>query len=249
MMTTFNPVKLSLEENAWLLRHLGEPPQVALRDIHPALDPKASPKDKNPVIYPDGVNPASVKPVVEGIFELVQLEKHDGLQWVGIEKVKTAIQTWLTQNAKWEADSKRYRGAPRWPSLYTYDSKGRAHWGGPGSDSGEVRTYFGPAGERIPFEIELLNEFIRPEWSAPTMETEDNAPLLKVDSETNRIECMIPLAEGGRCGHTESYKAGSRASYNAARARMSKHLRKATVEVEAHRELHTNEFGSGDVQK
>lgn len=250
MLTSFNPVKFSNEENQWLLKHLGEATVVAMRDIHPAKGPAATAvgkPDKNPVTYPDGVNPASVKPIIEGINELIELEKADGAKWVGVEKVKAAIQTWLDQSAKWENDHKRFRGAPRWPSLYSYDSKGRPHWGGPGSDSGEVRTYFGPAGERIPFEITLLADYI-PDWVAPADETEAVEPLLKVDSEANRIECMIPLADGGRCGHTESYKTGSRASYNAARARMSKHLRKATLEAEAHRELHTNEFGAGRAQ-
>lgn len=248
MLTTFNPVRFSNAENQFLLEHIGKPPVVALREIKGMLNPKAHPKDKNPVIYPEGVIPASVKPVLEGIYELCELEKHDGAQWVGLEKVKQAIRVWLSINAKWLSDSKRMRNAPRYPSLSSYDAKGRPHLGGPGSDAGEVKTYFGPAGERIPFEISLLAEYV-PEWQGP-LSTE--APMeagLRLDPDSHRLECMIALPDGTRCGHAETYKVDSRASYNAARARMSKHLRRATQEVEAHRELHTNEFGSGDVQK
>jgi hypothetical protein len=79
-------------------------------------------------------------------------------------------------------------------------------------------------------------------WVAPTMAEENTDPLLYVDPDAHRIECKVPV-DGGICGHTEAYKPGSRSSYNAARARISKHLRKATANADAHRELHTNEFG------
>lgn len=243
-MKTFNPVKLSTAENKFLLDHLGEAPVKALREIKGVRNPNAHPKDKNPIIYPDGVVPAAVKPILEGIYELEMLAREDGVKWIGIEKVKDAIRVWLRENAKWASDAQRYKNAPRFPSLYTYDSKGRAHRQGPGSDSGEVKTYFGPAGERIPFEIELLMDYV-PEWIAPAeTEAAQVESQLKVNTDLSRIECHVPLSAGGVCGHTESYKASNRASYNAARARMSKHLRKTNEEVDAHRELHTNEFGS-----
>lgn len=242
MMTSFDPVRLSNAENEWLLRHLGEPTTVAMRDIHPAVNPKAHPRDSNPYIYPDGVIPASVKPILDGVNELIDLEKHEGTPWVGVEKVKDAIRVWLRENAKWARDAKTKRGAPRFPSRYSFDSRGRAHLGGPGSDSEIVKTYFGPAGERIPFEIDLLLDY-RADWAAPSFTEQIPEKHLKIDSDAHRIECRVPLPDGTFCGHTETYKIDSRSSFNAARARMSKHLRKATSEVEAHRELHTNEFG------
>lgn len=243
MITTFNPVLFSNQENEFFLEHLGEPPVVALRGIKGVRSPQAHPKDKNPIIYPDGVIPASVKPVLEGIYELQELAKHEGIKWVGLERVKEAIKVWLSQNAKWRKDFENTRGkAPRYPSLWAFDAKGKGHLSGPGSDSGMVKTYFGPAGERIPFEIELLSEYV-PTWVAPTVQDDQSDARLKVDAEMCRIECRVPTP-GGLCGHTEKYKAESRSSYNAARARMSKHLRKATEEVEAHRELHTLEFGN-----
>lgn len=223
---SFDPVKFSDAENKFLLENLGEPTIVALRKLTPPTNPRA------------------VKPVLDRVNELIDLEKHDGIKWCGIERIKTSINEWFKQNAKWKNDHKRSgKRAPRWPSLYSFDAKGRPHLSGPGSDSGHVKTYFGPAGERIPFEVLLVPEDYM-EWTAPTIQSETSGdPYLYVDAEANRIECKIPV-DGGICGHTESYKAASRSSYNAARARMSKHLRKETKEAEAHRELHTNEFGS-----
>lgn len=240
MLTTFNPVVYSNPECEFLLKFLGQPWVVASRDIEPKYNHRANAKDANPYTY--DVVPASVRPVIEGVYELCELTKHEGYQWVGVEKIKEAIRTWQRENAKWARDYKLKRGAPRWPSLYSFDGRGRPHIGGPGSDSGMVKTYFGPSGERIPFEIDLQPDG-RGEWAAPSFSEQIPEKHLKVDPETNRIECRVPIPTGGVCGHTESYKPDSRSSYNAARARMSKHLRKATTEVEAHRELHTNEFG------
>jgi hypothetical protein len=221
---TFDPVKFSNAENEFLLETLGLPTAVALRQLK----------------YP--VNPKAVKPILDRVNELEDLRKYDGSDWVGVEKLKQSIRKWQEQNIKWANDFKRSgKRAPRWPSLYSFDAKGRPHWSGPGSDSGQVRTYFGPAGERIPFEVLLVpDNFIN--WVAPTIAEENTDPLLYVDPDAHRIECKVPV-DGGICGHTEAYKPGSRSSYNAARARISKHLRKATANADAHRELHTNEFG------
>lgn len=244
MLTSFNPVNFSNEENEFFLQHLGKPSVVALKEVRGVVNPKAHPKDKNPIIYPDGVVPASVKPVLDGVYELEELSKHENVQWVGIDAVKAAIKTWLAQSAKWREDFRRTRGrAPRYPSLYAFDAKGKGHLGGPGSDSGMVKTYFDAQGNRVPFEIQLLKEYVA-EWVAPTVKDDNLDPRLVVDAASCTIQCRIPLQSGGVCGHTEKFKQESRSSYNAARARISKHLRKATEEVEAHRELHTEEFGS-----
>lgn len=224
-INTFDPVLFSIKENEFLLENLGKPTVVALRAI---VDPRQ-------------VNPAAVKPILERVHELSQLDEHEGQKWVGIEAMKKSIQAYLRENLRWASDHRRNKKAPRYPSLYSFDSKGRARRGGPGSDSDRVRTYFGPAGERIPFEVQLIPENIM-EWIAPGFTEASTEKYLKVDAEANRIECLVPVRDGV-CGHTESYRADSRSSYNAARARMSKHLRKATENVDDHRELHTNEFG------
>lgn len=221
----FDPVLCSTADNEFLLAQLGKPTIVAMRALQ----------------FP--VTPATVRPILDRANELEELRKADKLEWVGYDAMKAAIVVWLNQNAKWADDHKRSRNAPRFPSLYSYDGKGRPHRGGPGSDSGRVRTYFAPNGDRIPFAIDLIPDQRR-EWAAPGFtEQSANEKLLKVDSSTNRIECLVPVGDHV-CGHTESFKPDSRASQNAARARMSKHLRKSTIEVEAHRELHTLEFGT-----
>jgi hypothetical protein len=214
---TFNPVLLSEEENTFLMANLGQPPVVAAKAI------------KAPV------NPRAVLPIIERVFELEQLKTHEATPWVGVEVIKQAIKTWLEQDAKWRNDFERTRGrAPRFPSMYSYDSKGRAHRGGPGSDTHIPKTYFDKAGNRLNFEVDLLPEYTAP-WTAPGFTEQLSTPGLTVNQELSRIECF--------CGHTESFKGESRSSYNAARARMSKHLRKATENVEQHREAHTLEFG------
>jgi hypothetical protein len=220
---TFDPVLFSKAENEFLLENLGEPTVVALRKV----------------TFP--VNPRAVKPILDRVNELQDLEKHEGISWGGIEPLKEKIRAYIREDAKWALDHKRNKKAPRYPSLSSYDSRGRAHRGGPGSDSARVRTYFGPAGERIPFEIQLVPDNIAP-WVAPGFTEAPMSALLYEDPKTNRIECRVKVGEG-ICGHTESYKPESRSSHTAARARMSKHLRKAIENVDDHRELHTSEFG------
>ena len=255
-LDTFNPVKLSLEENEFLLKHLGEPSTVALREIKavPMSNPPRDGKtgrllDKNPVHYPDGVIPASVKPILDRVYELLDLEAKFGEKWVGVDAIKACIQAYLDQQKKWQADKKRFPNAPRFPSMHSFDAKGRPHRGGPGSDCGEVRTYFDKSGTRHSFSMDLL-EYREtggwsPEWlekpeapsEAPKFNVEQAARALVNDANNNRIECPI-------CKHTESYKPDSRPSYTAARARMSKHLRNDKREQALHRELYTNEFGA-----
>lgn len=236
----FDPVKYSLQENAFLLKHLGEPPVVALESIRSVPMPYPAQKEKNPVLYPDGVIPAAVRPIIERVYELQELEKHKGESWVGVEALKGKIRDYLRESEKWSSDKRR--GRVRFPSMASYDAKGRPHMGAVGSDSGFVKTYFDANGNRIPFAIELQPSGLadwHPEWSQEGKVDEtlvDKRLQIFVDADNRRMECKI-------CGHTESYKPESRASYNAARARISKHLRTADLEVSLHRELHTNEFG------
>jgi hypothetical protein len=247
----FDPVKFSLEENRFLLAHLGEPSSVALREVKPV--PLPSPArdtktgriiDRNPVHYPDGVIPAAVKPLLDRVYELIDLEKHFGQKWVGVEKLKERINIYLSQQEKWMEDKRRFRRAPRFPSMHSFDARKRPHRGGPGSDSGTVSTYFEKGGERKEFRISLFSDGQEGDWSPDWEGSPDATPVpveatkkLIDDPEKNRIECPI-------CHHTESYRPDSRGSFNAARARMSKHTIKETREPELHRELHTNEFGA-----
>jgi hypothetical protein len=213
----FDPVSYSNPECEFLLEHLGQPAIVALRDVKPPVNPKA------------------VRPILERVNELDQLQQHEQITWVGTEALKDRIRIWLRENAKWSREHQIKR-APRWPSLLSFDAKGRGRRGGPGSDSNHIRTYFGPAGERIPFEIWFYPE-TQEAWQTPHTDDAPSSKGIALDADKTRIECLV-------CGHTEVYKAESRSSYAAARARMSKHLRKATDKQDEHRETYVEEFGA-----
>lgn len=215
-MDTFNPVKYSTEENTFLLENAGTPPVVALNKAIPA-----------------GVNPRAVRPALQEFYDRMQLQSAQGVEWIGVEAVKTAIATFLEQDAKWEKAWVTSRGkVPRTPSMFVKDAKGRYHQGGPGSDANFPRTYAGKDGKRYRFEVWLSGD-------DPDVEEDVKAcpPGIIEEADKNRWVCPI-------CSHTESYKEDSRSSRNAARARMSRHLKTATVEADLHRELHTVEFGS-----
>lgn len=224
----FDPTQYSVAENEFIKAHIHEAPVVAMRAL--------------PV---QGVNPRAVKPVFDKVMELNQLQAADPtLTWKGPEVIIDAIDTWFAQNAKWRKDV--LRGAPRYPSLNSFTSKGRPMRGGPGSDNGLIKTYFRPDGSRAEFAVSLTDEGSAtwvPEWiDRAVAEPEKQAPKpvklsLTVNAEANRIECDI-------CGHAESFNPESRQSYNSARARISKHLRKATIQADEHKELHTMEFRS-----
>lgn len=220
----FDPAKLSFADCDFLLAHAGEAPIVALRDLPPAA------------------NRVTVTQWLERFYELNELQKASNgtADWVGAEAVKKAISNYLEQRRKWTEDHNRY-GAPKFPSMYAFDARGNAHYSGPGSDSGSVKTYFDATGKRIAFAVNLFGDRTaawKPEWVKTQPAT---VMQLKEVAEENCWKCGVP-----GCGHTEVYKPDSRASRSVARARMSKHLRKAQSDIELHLELHTLEFGSVD---
>ena len=246
---TFDPTRYSLAECQFLLDHLGEPPVVVMRQVKPVrLDDPARDRvsgkilDRNPVHYPDGVIPAAVKNTLERVYELIALERDAHEPWAGVEAVKTCIRVYVEQATKWARDAKR--GAPRFPSMHSFDTRNRPHRGGPGSDSGTVSTYFDAQGNRHKFAMNLFalgdHGTWAPEWAETRAGTEQPETAKQgglVLNETHlRYECF--------CGHTEHFKAESRMSQNAARARMGKHLMKAPDAPEKHREIYTVEFGS-----
>lgn len=211
----FDPVLLTLDENRFLLDHLGEPPIVALSKG-----------------VPSGVSATVIKTLLAKVYELEELREHDGTSWAGIPALKDKINVYIEQAEKWA--NERRRGAPRFPSMYSYDGKGRPHLGGTGSDSGKVSSYFDSNGNRIPFAIDWYPSEVsdwRPDWA----KADEPVLGLKVNTAERRIECQI-------CGHTEQFNPDSRGSFNVARARMSKHLKSATIEVDKHREVLASEF-------
>ncbi len=218
----FDPVRYSEIECEFLVQHLGEAPVVAERSLHRDLAAKG------------------VMEEIARVYALAELEKSGGPKWIGLSSCKAALQNYIDQTRKWRLDWERTKGkAPMNPSMYTYDSKGRPHWGGPGADSGIVKTYFDKQGNRHPFALDVYedgNSGWTPEWVGQGVGPDPLEKGLKNDTINTRIECLI-------CGHTEKYNTDSRSSYNAARGRISKHLRTAKTLVDEHRELHTSEFG------
>jgi hypothetical protein len=216
-MNTVNPALYSEAENEFLLAHLGESPRIALRTASP------------------GVNPKAVSPLLEKVVELEELQERGEQQWLGIDGLREGIVTYLSQYRKWTAD--RRRGAPRFPSLYGYTPKGRPVWAAPGADAGIVQSYFSSDGSRKSFVITLVPEE-QPEWNPDWAKADEPSPEsgLVVNHDAHRVECF--------CGHTESFREDSRSSYNIARARMSKHLRQATEDVDKHREVYALEYAS-----
>lgn len=212
----FDPVRFSIEENDFLLSHLGEPPITAFKSV------------------PSAVNARAVEPVIDQVYQMIQAEKHSGDAWCGVESVKTAIRAYLDQANQWLRDRKR--GAPRFPSMYTFDSRGRATKGAVGSDSGTVKSFFTDDGVRKPFAINLFPKETlawQPNWSkADQPKPEDG---VAIDDTLNRVECLV-------CHHTESFKPESKASLAAAKGRIRKHLRTATDEPERHREALNRAF-------
>lgn len=220
-MEIFNPPAYSLEENAFLVKHLGEAPEVVEMDY---------PDGK----YPVGVNPNAVFPEIERIFRMTQQEEHRGLQWKGVEACKTACKVYLEQMNQWIEDRKN--GAPRFPSLYVWDDRGRAMKGAVGADA-VVKTYFDDNGDRVPFAINLLTDETHylPKWirsAGPTV-----IPKLLEDKEKGTIQCPI-------CHFTQQYNLDTPSTYNTARGRMAKHLVAARQKPDLHREVYTQEFGS-----
>ena len=220
-MDAFNPVLYSTEENQFLLENVGLAPIVAFNKR-----------------MPEGVNPRAVRPVLQEVFDREQLRSAQQVEWLGIDGVKSAITAWVAMDEKWAEDHRRSRGRiPRRPSMYMQDGKGKYHLAASGSDSNFPRTYTDPDGNRRTFEVSLDGLVAdEDEFFGQVKSTEAPKSLID-DVAKHRLECPI-------CNHAESYDPNVRSTYNMARARMSRHLKKAKVETSLHHELHTNEFGS-----
>ena len=216
MLTTFDPTKYNVPENQFFLEHLGESPIVALDDP-----------------LPKGVNPVVVKKVLGTVYEYEELKKHKDTWWIGIEAIKTAIKTYLREDARWREMAQR--GLPRYPSRYTWDAKGRPHRGGTGSDS-KLAHWIDDEGKRHKLAIDLVHPTVaafQPKWVKPdTPLPEDFID----DPKKGKLECPL-------CGWVTQYNPDSRSTYNVARARAAAHCKQARKEAELHREFGTVVFG------
>lgn len=217
----FNPPRFSDAELVWLSDHIGQPPVVAFRDA-----------------LPPAVNIAAVRPVIERVYELIELEKHNGSRWVGPERVREAIATYLSVSTEWR---KRHavspRARPRWPSLHQTDMSRRLHRGGVGSDANVVSSYEDQNGTRKFFAIALTT----PYGEAP--EERDEVPTLPAGINLSLVEepgvLFCPV-----CRFSRTFSDDSSSSRNVARAQMARHLKTATKEPDWHRAVYNQEFGS-----
>lgn len=216
---TFDPVLLSLPENAFLLAHLGKPPAVVAR-----------------IPLPEGVNAKAVMPVVEQVYALDEIQKHDKVTWTGVEVLKQRITLYLEQHASW-AQMKRRNGSkwPTYPSMAAWDSKGRPTIGATGSDAGRVRTYFDANGDRQRFAVPLHGDDT-PSFVPPWIKTTPVYDRLIVDDTAGFLRCPI-------CEHTEKYDPNTQSTRNLAHGRMARHLTSVKEHLESHRELHTKVYG------
>jgi hypothetical protein len=216
---TFDPVLLSLPENRFLLEHVGKPPAVVSR-----------------IPLPEGVNPKAVMPVIETIYALEEVEKHDKAPWAGVDLIKRQITTYLDQCESWK-QMKRRNGPkwPAWPSMAAWDAKGKPVMGATGSDAGRVRSYFDENGDRQRFAVSLHDQE-SPAFLPPWIKTTPNYDALVTDDAKGFLRCPI-------CEHTETYNPEAQSARNAATGRMAKHLVSAKERVESHRELHTKVYG------
>lgn len=220
-MNTFNPVGFNREELDFLLENIGKAPVVAFRQ------PLSSDRRRK-----------AVRPILQEVYDRILLEQEEGVKWAGVEVIKTTIRNWIREDAKNAENYRRSGGRiPRNPSLYVRDAKGKYHFGGSGSDSDLPRSFTNEKGERVPYEVSLDAPSSEEQWMDNFVVKQGPMALIK-DVEKSRIECPI-------CHHTESWKPDSHMSYNAARARMSRHLKdQRNKEVSLHMELYTMEFHS-----
>lgn len=226
----FEPAEFSLEENRFLLEHLGEAPLVALDGE-----------------VPRGVNPRAVSPLLQRTYELEELRRHKGHVWVGFDTIKTRIAKFL----RWmeTAAEIHRRGGPKHVSMYGIDGSGKLYKYAIGSDASIVRSAItGAGGQRERFAVDLR----RPEGEVlPSLF--DIAPWLQGDPNRINDDVHEEWGEAGKvkgtwkskhgsircgvCGHTEAFQTAVRSSYNAARARQIRHLKNATTEIDRHRIL------------
>jgi hypothetical protein len=218
---TFDPARFSLEDNQFLIDHLGEPLEVATANG-----------------VPPGVTPVAGLQALDDLYRYGRRCEQTGEPFVGFDAIKEACRVFLREHAKMMADHKR-GVAPKFPARYEWDSFGQPHLGGVGADTGRVRSYFDEQGQRRYFAIQLVaRETVRPKWlERKTTKTAADYRELIEDAEHGTITCPI-------CKFTQNYEPGSRSRRAMARTRLGKHLKTAKKEPDLHRQLYTYVFGS-----
>ena len=227
--TLFEPALYNEQELAFVMMHLGESPVIAL---HKGV--------------PEGVSRAAIEDVLGRVYRFEEMWVAHQVPWCGRERLQECIfeyTEWMRQCAEIA-----YKGGPKHPSLYDWNSDGEGVRGATGSDGGTVRTMITPDGSRKRLALKMgsasssisledggayVPDFAR-RTIAPTKFLEDTVRML--------IECPI-------CHHTENYKKSEPRSRNSARARMSRHCKTEKSESGRHRKLWNAEFASSKTER
>jgi len=218
---TFDPANFSLEENQFLIDHLGEPLEAATAKG-----------------VPPGVGAGGLK-ALDIVYRFGRRCDQSGDPFVGFEALKEVCRVFLREHAVM-SEQARQGVAPKFPSRYEWDTFGKGHLGGVGSDAGRMRSYFDEQGNRHYFAVKLLTNTERPlpQWLAQkqTKKAAEHRELVD-DQEHGVVTCPI-------CKYSQNYEPGSRSKRAMARTRMGKHLKTAKREPDLHRQLYTYVFGS-----
>jgi hypothetical protein len=143
---------------------------------------------------------------------------------------------------EWEADKKK--GAPYPPTMFDWDSRGRARLHGVGSDAGFVNTYFDENGTRKKLGINLtggVSQKYQPEWVRRKVAAHQTPQELIIDDKLGHVTCPV-------CQFVVNYNPEDPTKLNIAKAQMAKHMLKATQDPDDHRAAHGAIFRSGGVQ-
>lgn len=232
---TFEPALLSLPELHFLLEHIGEPAHVALYN----LDPEKT----------QGIIKTRIEVVLNRIYELKELQQHRDVEWAGVDAITDSVERYLDWHKR--VQEMKRRGFKRGePSMFHWDEMGEPYKFAIGADSCElVRTEILDDGSRKPFGVKLT---MTPSQMMAT-DLSDVAPWINRGKQALRKTPDKLIDEVGKdkrhgsircsiCDKAEEFDGANRQSRNNARARMGKHLKRATTEIHRHRLLYRSEF-------
>lgn len=250
VLPIFYGSKFSVQECEFLLKHLGEPSEVAFAAYDEEL--------------PLGVNPAAVASILDTTHRLELLSQtlkerkgESAKGWVGFDRLKRILQDTLTAREE-VADLKHrigraggvVRRAASAPSLHFWDpDTDLPYLYGEGSDAGFVRTALTDGGTRRILLYTALQDvgigsisslrgvagFLKGKKENPESEERQvidapNALLTSVDGAYGTVRCPI-------CGYVETYEARKTAQKKHAVDEVTKHLQVATVKRREHQLL------------
>lgn len=215
----FEPALLSLEENEFVLAHLGETANVALHEMDD-----------------EGVNPRAIRPVLQRFTELEELQEQRGVKWAGYDAIKDSITRYLD----WQRRSQDIQkdGGPRHPSQHVWDDEGAMHRAGSGADSSDmVRSEILDDGSRKTFSVRLRDRDQQKRANMPWVKGQTTRPS---DSSADAPKDRIIAGKGSFiCSICDeaiaTFKKGNAASKNLARRKVQKHLSTARANVSRHR--------------